>query len=81
MTTESIIIYRNPMEAAFWDIVMNSPYTFPVVVALVAFMFGAWLFNEHLSRYIPSRRRWEYEGYVAIAFGAVCAVATFWLMV
>ena len=34
---QQVIFYRNPAEAAFWDLFMNSPNTFPVIMILVTF--------------------------------------------
>lgn len=44
--TQSIIVYRNPMEAAFWEGASNASF-FPIVVGVVAF-FIVFLLIQYL---------------------------------
>ena len=50
--TESIIVYRNPVEAAFW----TSEFTFPIVLAIVLAIVVSMVFHNILSQ--PKTARW-----------------------
>lgn len=75
---QSIIVYRNPLEAAFWSMLMDSPYVFPIIVAVVVFIVGVWLFSVLNTK--VRLVSWKYEGYVSLVAGAAIAVATFLLL-
>lgn len=78
---QSVIVYRNPMEAAFWDMFMNSPNTFPVIVSVVVFfalLIGLAPVTEKLRRGSLWRATWP--GYLLIAVAAAGAIATFYYM-
>lgn len=38
MTTQSIIVYRNPLEAAIWESLSASTYVFPVFMAVLTYI-------------------------------------------
>lgn len=77
--TESIIVYRNPAEAAFWE----SGMAFPLMVAMVNAVIAA-VFVDWLLRHIPSQRVWsfrrKYGGALAGWSAILAAVATMWTM-
>lgn len=56
MSTQSIIVYRNPMEAAMWESIMNSD--FPIILFIVlALIISVTLFliYDKVNRHLPCR--------------------------
>lgn len=71
--TTSIIVYRNPIEAAIWE----SGMVFPGIVALFTFaivMFGIMHFTEHHWRRWRPKRTNAYTFAVAIISGCIAGV-------
>lgn len=52
--TQEVILYRNPMEKAFWDTVMNFDNTFPIMAGCIT-MVGCVFLMNHISDKIKSR--------------------------
>lgn len=80
MTTQSIIVYRNPLEAAFWE----SGLLFPLMCAMVAAAIAA-VSVDWLLRKIPGGKalafRRKYGGVIAAWTAILSATATVWVMV
>lgn len=79
-STQSIIVYRNPMEQAFWETVMNGQF-FPVIAAIIVF-FVVLLTAHNLLERFNRPRAWNspVNGYVSLALGAVAAVVVGWML-
>lgn len=81
---QEIIVYRNPVEAAFWHAIMDGS-AFPVIVGVLVF-FAAFLgINALLERVSRSLRgRYIYNkgagSYFSIFFAAVIAFAVMYRM-
>lgn len=77
MTTQSIIVYRNPLEAALWE-GQFAEYLVPVggacLVALVAFLIANRL-GEAVVRKLGGNF-WRWQNRIA-TFSAVCSFAAF----
>lgn len=76
---QSIIVYRNPMEAAFWDI-MSGGELFPIIVGIIAF-FVVFLTVQHqiVDRYYS----WRTNGAatkINLAVSAAAGVVVSWYM-
>jgi hypothetical protein len=76
---QSIIVYRNPLEAAMWEGIMGGNF-FPVIVGVIVF-FAVFL---AANRFIVERY-WGWNSrdvptYVALAIGAVIGIATIFFM-
>ncbi len=54
MTTQSIIVYRNPAEAAFWEMAMQGTFV-PVIIGAVVF-FAVLLFTNH---FFVEKSKWH----------------------
>ena len=78
---QEVIIYRNPLEAAIWHSLMDSEYTFPVIVSLVCFFGGLMLWQSIRDKVLPLKIRRSTKGYDSIFFGAMVAVGVFYKMV
>lgn len=72
---QSIIIYRNPLEAAFWE----SGILFPLIVGMVVALVMTIVVCNAWERFLPRRMR-EYTGYVAIVTAVGSMLATMMLM-
>ena len=75
MTTQSIIVYRNPAEAAFWE----SGMAVPLGGALIVFLCSMVLLNIAAGKII---RRWKERtsdrvSVVTFLISAILAVAVF----
>ena len=48
---QSVVVYRNPLEAAIWEGLMNGGWLF-IIVLLVATLAGVWVYSaiENLQR-------------------------------
>jgi hypothetical protein len=79
MVTQSIIVYRNPMEAAFWE----SGLVFPVIVGMVTAVIVALIIAQILNVSTRMRRRgflWENQGNITVGSAILTMVATIYLM-
>ena len=73
--TQSIIVYRNPIEAAFWE----GGYALPVFCFILAFLV-VMLPLIKVQDFVFRRAKWRmwgpaysYSGYAVIAFSLVAA--------
>lgn len=81
--TQSIIVYRNPVEQAFWEGLMNSELTFPVMFAVAMFFvsifFYDWLLNK-IQDAFKVRRVWNGQGYMVVALSTITSLCVLWYM-
>ena len=72
---QSVIVYRNPMEAAFWEMAMRGEFF--VVMVGVAVFFAVFLTLNHLvsARWGQRGRAAQRRSYAMLAVSAVAAVA------
>ena len=85
MSTQSIIVYRNPMEAAMWEGIMNSD--FPIILfCILTLIISVALFliydkvKRHLSyRVDKALNRWSDAVIVAIL--AVSCTSSYFILV
>lgn len=81
---QSIIIYRNPLEAAFWDLFMSSALTFPIITSVVVFVVAYWFIDDYVSPLWLARVSRPFRPWVrhfTLVMSLACAVATFLMMV
>jgi hypothetical protein len=76
---QSIIVYRNPLEAAMWEGFMSGSF-FPIIVGVIVF-FAVFL---AANRFIVERY-WGWNSrdvptYVALAISAAIGIATIFFM-
>lgn len=74
---QSVIVYRNPVEAAFWDMFMSSPNTFPVMVSIVVFFVTLLCCTPLVERIQRKNWRAKWPGYALVAVSVGAAIATF----
>lgn len=77
---QQIIVYRNPAEAAFWDMIMSSTNLFPIMVGIVVF-FNVLIFSTYLVR--KSKQKMIYNlrnSYFPLIVSAICGIFTVWYM-
>ena len=77
--TQSIIVYRNPMEAKLWE----SGLVFPVIAGMVTAVIVALLVAQVLDVATRMKRRgflWENQGNITVASAIVTMVATIYIM-
>lgn len=67
---QSIIVYRNPAEAALWE----SGLIFPLIIACVLSICAAMLVNKVLPW------NYKYSGHLSMLAAAVVGVLTIWVM-
>jgi multisubunit Na+/H+ antiporter MnhE subunit len=73
MMTQSIIVYRNPVEAAFWESA-SSGQIFPVIVGVIVFFAVFLVLNAYVvERFVTFRKRAP-ATYVALFIGALAGV-------
>lgn len=75
---QQIIVYRNPAEAAFWDLLLNSPNMFPISMGVVVF-FVVLLLSDHVIRGNRFTRHMA-NSYASLVIGSVAGVFTTWYM-
>lgn len=77
---QQIIVYRNPAEAAFWDLMTSSPNMFPISVGIVVFFVFLLVFSDvtRKSKYRGVRN--VANSYVPLAIAAVVGVLVTWYM-
>ena len=85
-TTQSIIVYRNPVEAAFWESGMVSPLIIFLVLFFVIFVPSATIINRlanQARRRGKISRRWlnTIENYATYAMILVSFAASYVLTV
>lgn len=75
-TTQSIIVYRNPVEAAFWE----GGYAFPLIASMVVLVvvlvalnaIGDRIFGRHGNRY----KFWSWKGPSNMAVCIIVLIAS-----
>lgn len=75
---QEIIVYRNPMEAAFWQLVMSGQFAIIIMGAIVALAF---FLGAH--RILERRVQWQNRGKlsnVLLAVSAVIWIGTVYLL-
>lgn len=80
-TTQTIIVYRNPVEAMFWDNIMNT--NFGNLVPIVAGMFVSIVTIVILSQLSQRKYGFRVPEWVSngiLAIGAVAGVAVSYMM-
>jgi hypothetical protein len=73
---QSFIVYRNPMEAAFWEM-MSSGEFIPVIAGVLVF-FAVFLIA---NRVLVGRSSWNTPAWktnLALTLGAMAGVFTIW---
>lgn len=80
MPTQSIIVYRSPLEQQMWEGLMSGSF-FPIIVGVVVFF----IVILSLNRFVIERvRGWRYKSWpinVALAVSAVAGIAVVRFMV
>jgi hypothetical protein len=76
--TQSIIVYRNPVEQAFWEGLMNSTATWPIMVGIGVFIVSFLIFNALIYRVLWGLRSTKIKDHAnyALALASVCCVST-----
>ena len=75
---QSVIVYRNPLEAAMWDFLMGGNLF--IGIAGVVVFFVVFLLSEKL---IAQRLPWNKQGTITnvlLGVSAIAAFATMWVM-
>ena len=83
---QEVIIYRNPAEAALWNMLLTD-VGFAFSMSLIVFLISVFLVDRTIRRQLWRFRRrsaiWRviHNGYVTIAFGLVNAgFCGYWLL-
>ena len=76
---QSIIVYRNPLEAMLWEGLMSGAF-FPVIVGVVVFFVVFLIINRVLAGRSSYGDRAKYASYVSLALGAIAGVSTIYYM-
>lgn len=77
---QEIIIYRNPAEAAFWNM-MTSGDAIVYLIAAVMFIVGVWLTNIAGECTVRGWRFRRYATTISLVGGTISSVITFLLLV
>jgi hypothetical protein len=85
--TQSIIVYRNPVEQAIWEGLTSSDLTFLIFVAASVFFVVTMIVSRLLNSrtvlkalpFLP-RTYGPIDTYLPIAMGAVASALTLWAM-
>jgi len=82
--TQSIIVYRNPVEQAFWEGLMNSTATWPTMAGIGVFIVSFLIFNFLLEKILWRLRSKQYKNHaiyaLALAFAyGVSTIAYLWI--
>ena len=77
MTTQSIIVYRNPAEAALWESGMVFPLICGMVIGCIL-AYGAATFWDKQFSYGTCYR--QYTGHIALVFALIGVFGTMWWM-
>lgn len=80
--TNSIIVYRNPLEQAFWEGLMNSGTLFPLIVGIVVFFIVFSSLNsigEKFTRSFSKKR--VYASNASLFISASVAIGIIFYMV
>jgi hypothetical protein len=80
MNATEIIMYRNPVEQAFWNIVTSAaawPYIAGVIVALVVALVSV-VITDHVNKKFRVTVLRQHQGSLVLTAAAVAAVAVIW---
>lgn len=76
MNTQSIIVYRNPLEQQLWEGIMSGD-AFPFMVGVAVFLITYVLFNKFIvDKFNPYSRIASIASYVALAVSIAAGVFT-----
>lgn len=73
--TQSIIVYRNPMEAMFWE----SGMMFPIMVGVVIGLFSGMIADKLIRTVAPKLYR-NHGGTAVFVVASVMTIAVIWFM-
>lgn len=85
---QEIIVYRNPYEAAFWNLVLSSPNTFPIFLGVISFgvsFLVSTIIIDKIRRKLKANLRsfiFQYEGYILLfisLFVSYTVTSYFWI--
>lgn len=76
---QEVIIYRNPMEAAMWNAIMDGSF-FPVIVGVVVFFCVFLATNRVLNKGRTTGKNVERNANIALAVGAASAITSIYFM-
>lgn len=71
----SIIVYRNPLEQAFWEGFMSSPLVFPIICGLVGAGVLCWIVSAIFDAL--QKRALHNNQYLRVKSNAL--MATYWI--
>lgn len=77
---QSIIVYRNPLEAAMWEGIMSGSF-FPVILGVVVFFCAFLAMNQLLNKGRTYGKFVGRNANIALAVGAVAGFATIYFMI
>lgn len=72
---QSVIVYRNPLEAMMWEGLMNGSF-FPIIVGVVVFFCVFLLFNKILNKGRSIGKTAARNTYISVLIGAVAGIAS-----
>lgn len=73
---QSVIVYRNPMEAQFWETINNDPYIIVIgAVFFLATVASFWILAKFQNK-IPFKFQ-QFLTFVPFIIGIVASVVTF----
>ena len=75
---QQIIVYRNPMEAAFWDMMSGGTF-FPVIVAIVVFFAVFLTADRFVVERFPRRTRGTVTNINLVVSGLVGIGVAVWM--
>lgn len=80
--TQSIIVYRNPMEQAFWERASGAE-AIPIIASVVIFTAVFILLQKLVDRFVGWRwntqRRWQYLCLLGAALAAIVTANLLWI--
>ena len=66
--TQSIIVYRTPLEQQMWEALMNGQL-FPIIVGTIVFFIVFLIANGVMNKFIHGAWRKAWVSYVALGIG------------
>jgi zinc transporter ZupT len=75
--THQVIVYRNPLEAAVWDLFMNSTNTFPLIASVVVFFI---VFMVLDSNFPGTQKIQKYRNNIMLALSVIAGFAMGWYL-
>lgn len=72
---QSVIVYRNPLEAMMWEGLMNGSF-FPVIVGVVVFFCVFLLFNKILNKGRTIGKTVARNTNISLLVGAAAGIAS-----